>query len=505
MTRSAPRFFALLVMLGLMGFLAAAQSQSELAVDRTATFKTIIPHRNAIPAAKPTTEIPAGGEAEGEALFLGFTGSAYAVGATITPTSTVPEAEEHIAVDPNNFNHLITMISDFSQNGGFNTSKFAFSSNNGGSWAEKFVPLSGGFPATADNHIWQANSDPVVAIDKKGNVFLANLYLQADNKGNVTNDGYYVCSATLASGPTFKQTGCHPVKTTLTPSTSVEDKPWLGVDNSSSTTAGNVYASWTHFTASSDMIFFSRSTNHGVSWSTAIRINPTSQNGAVQGSQVAVGPAGEVYVAYEVFFAGVKGQHFIAKSTNGGVSFSTPVALTPVFNNLTFSSTYRTNSFPALAVSPVAGKAFIYDVYTDQPGASSRTAFVHSKTAGGLTFTSPISANDSTKGQRLMPAVAADTKGVVHISWFDTRRSGTSTDHLDIFATYTKNNGLSFAPNARVTSVQIAAGGAGFIGDYSGIASEPDSTNSLAHPVWTNGGVGGTTSGRMQTATLTVP
>jgi hypothetical protein len=104
-----------------------------------------------------------------------------------------------------------------------------------------------------------------------------------------------------------------------------------------------------------------------------------------------------------------------------------------------------------------------------------------------------------------MPAVAVDTKGVVHISWFDTRKSGTSTDHLDIFATYTKNNGGSFVPNARVTSTQIAAGGAGFIGDYSGIASGPDSTNSLAHPVWTNGGVGGTTNGQMQTATLTVP
>jgi hypothetical protein len=501
MTHSAPRFFALLLTLGLMGCLAAAQSQSELPVDRTATFKTIIPHRNAIPAAKPVAEIPG----EGEGLFLGFSGSPYTVGAKITPTSTVPEAEEHIAVDPSNFNNLIAMISDFSQNGGFNTSKFAFSSNNGASWAENFVPLSGGFPVTADNHVWQANSDPVAAIDKKGNVFLANLYLQADNLGNVTNDGYYVCSATLTSGPIFKQSGCHPVRTSLKASTNVEDKPWLAVDTSSSAFAGNVYASWTHFTAITDVIFFSRSTNHGVTWSKAIQINPTSQNGAVQGSQVAVGPAGEVYVAYEVFFTGGKGQHLIAKSTNGGVSFGTPVALTPTFNNLSFSSTYRDNTFPALAVSPVAGKAFIYDVYTDQPGANSRTAFVRSKTAGGLTFTSPISANDSTKGQRLMPAVAADTKGVVHISWFDTRKSGTSTDHLDIFATYTKNNGGSFAPNARVTSTQIAAGGAGFIGDYSGIASGSDSTNSLAHPVWTNGGVGGTTNGQMQTATLTVP
>jgi hypothetical protein len=211
-----------------------------------------------------------------------------------------------------------------------------------------------------------------------------------------------------------------------------------------------------------------------------------------------------VYVAYEVFLATGQGQHFIAKSTNGGVSFGAAVAMTPAFNNLSFTATYRDNSFPALAVSPVAGKGFIYDVYTDQPAANARTAFVRSTTAGTLTFTLPVKANDSTKGQRLMPAVAADTNGVVHISWFDTRNS-TSTGLLDIYATYTKSNGTTFAPNAKVTAAHINAGGAGFIGDYSGIAAGPNGTTGLAHPVWTSGGVGGTTNGQMQTATLTVP
>lgn len=116
---------------------------------------------------------------------------------------------------------------------------------------------------TADGQGWQANSDPVVAIDKLGNAYLANLYLQIDTKGNVTNNGYYVCVATLKSGPSFSKAGCHPVRTSLKASTVLEDKPWLAVDNSSSTFSGNVYATWTHFTATSSMIFFSRSTNHG--------------------------------------------------------------------------------------------------------------------------------------------------------------------------------------------------------------------------------------------------
>jgi hypothetical protein len=64
------------------------------------------------------------------------------------------------------------------------------------------------------------------------------------------------------------------------------------------------------------MIFFSRSTDHGVHWSKAIQISPASQNEGVQGSQVAVGPKCEVYVSYEVFFT-TGSQHLIAKSTNG--------------------------------------------------------------------------------------------------------------------------------------------------------------------------------------------
>ncbi len=500
MTRFSFNSLACLLGLSLTGFWANAQTASTLPIDPTSVVKTIVAHRNNL-AAKPV--LPTEEETAPLALFAGFSGAPYTVGATITPTSTVPEAEEHIAVDPNNFNNLIAMISDFSQNGGFNLSKFAFSSNNGSSWSEGFVPTSAGLPKTADGHVWQANSDPVVAIDKLGNVYLANLYLQVDSSFNVTNDGYYVCSATLASGPKFTASGCHAVRTSLRSSPNLEDKPWLAVDNSASKFSGNVYATWTHFTPTSDIVFFSRSADHGVTWSKAIQVSLPTQNGAVQGSQVAVGPGGEVYVAYEVFLATGQGQHFIAKSTNGGMTFGKPVPMTPAFNNLSFSAAYRDNSFPALAVKPISGKGTIYDVYTDQPGTNSRTEFVHSKTSGGLTFGAPLRVNDAARGQRLMPAVAADKNGVVHISWFDTRNSGGNTDLLDIFATYTKNDGGTFAPNAKVTSTQINNGGSGFLGDYSGIAAGPNGSISMAHPAWTDGGVGGSTNGQLQTAMLT--
>jgi hypothetical protein len=420
------------------------------------------------------------------------------VGAVVAATTTTPAAEEEIAVDPRfsaTSNHnLVATISDFALRGGFNTTKYAVSTDNGSTWSENYVPLSSGFPATNDGGAttsWQANSDPTVAIDKAGNVFLANLYLNNINSAN----GLYVSVGNLAAGASLGITIANtiPVATNLSSTTpNLEDKDWIAVDNSASATSGNVYVSWTHFTATTDYIVFSRSTNHGASWSAPIQISLSAQNGAVEGSQVAVGPNGEVYVAYEVFYVGGKRQQFLAKSTDGGVSFSSAAAVTPVFNELSFSSTYRKNSFAALAVSPTNGDVYLAYAAQFKGPAGAQIELVRS-TNGGATFSSPITVNDVAAGQQFFPAVAVDGQGFVHVSWFDTRNSKKTTSRYDIFAAYSNDNGLTFATNARVTPSLINAGGATFIGDYAGIAA----AGGFAHPVWTNE--------LLQTATLTLP
>ena len=466
-------------------------------LDRSAVFKTPVPHSHLPIAASPvhpqqatqTVPVPA----------TTFGGAPYTVGPTVTPTTTKPEAEEHIAVDPLNSKLLVAAISDFSLRGGFNTTKYVVSTTNGGagSWVQRFVPRnSSGLLVTSDGAVWQANSDPVVAIDKLGNVYLADLYIAVSNTGNATNDGLYVSVGNVSTGVQFTASTTHPVLTHLSATSVSEDKPWIAADNSSNaTTTGHVYAAWAHFTATSDMIFFSRSTNHGGSWSSPIQVSPPTQNGAVQGAQVAVGPQGQVYVTYEVFFVGNKRRQFLAKSTNGGLSFSTPVAITPLFNELTFSSSYRKNSFPALAVNPSTG--FTYVLYADQPSTTlgAQVEFIRSTTAGGTTFTAPIVINGSSAGQQFFPAITADSSAVIHTSWFDTRNSTSGASRYDIFASRSLNNGGTWSPNARVTPSIINAATSSFIGDYAGIAA----LGGFAHPVWTNGGFN---NGQLQTSTL---
>src|SRR5439155_20368835 len=95
----------------------------------------------------------------------------------VTPTSTFPEAEEHIAVDPNNSSNLVAAVSDFDQaGGGVNTTKYVFSADNGATWTESYVPMDPfglGFLMTGDGFFLVANSDPVVAIATQGFVFMA--------------------------------------------------------------------------------------------------------------------------------------------------------------------------------------------------------------------------------------------------------------------------------------------------------------------------------------------
>ncbi len=433
-----------------------------------------------------------------------FHGSAYTVGPIVTPTTTLPEAEEVIAIDPNNRLNLVALISDFSlRAAGLATTKYSLSQDGGATWNEAFVPLSGTTPATSDGQLWPDDRDPSVAIDKLGSVFMSGIYAQAPQSGQHPPSGVYVCAASLPN-LTLTAAACRPVFTnTMANDPFGEDKASLAVDNSSSSSSGNVYATWIHFTGCSasgcanKYIALSRSTDHGVTWSNPPQLL-TSGTTDVQWPQMTVGSDGTVYVSFEVFLGNSQAQHMLATSVDAGQTFSAPQAITPAYADVTFSTSYRKNSGPNLIVSPVVGAEYVYDVYATQNGAGSDIVVTRStlpKGAGG--FATPISVNDSTAGQRIFPSTAVDNNGVLHMSWFDTRNAS-GTAMYDIYATYSKDQGATFAPNARVTPALIPAGT--FIGDYAGMVAEP--ATGVAHPVWTSGGSSG---GALQTATLTAP
>jgi hypothetical protein len=460
----------------------------------------------------------------------------YSVGPTVTPTTTAPEAEESIAVDPNNSQNLSAAVIDFgsarSVHGlaGLSTTKVAVSSNNGATWASSYIPVNAnpfsptfGFLPTADGQEWDWNGDPVVAMDQHGNVYLSSIYSDKITQGVNGSSGLYVgVQSFTALGTTgLSAAQMHPVHVDLGSSAAQHvDKDWITVDNSNSAFSGTVYVCWTEDVAKGQQVVeVSRSTDQGQTWSAPVAVSAPSQT-SVTGSEVAVGPNGEVYVAYVAtptkvsHLVGGRGQIFLAASTNGGQSFSAPAAITPTFRIPFFPAVYQKASFPSLAVSPTNGN--VYVAYSAQRSLKrgAQVEFIRSLN-GGATFSAPTPINDVSRGQHFQPAITVDSSGVVHAIWLDTRnRRSRLNSTFDVYAAFSSNNGASFSPNVRVTQTPTHTGLALFIGDYTSIAA----AGGFAHPVWSNGslrghrnklGLGtlltGGDNSRLQTATLTLP
>ncbi len=467
-----------------------------------------------------------------------------------SPMNTQPEAEEEIAVDPTTPGNLVAAISDFSRSG-YNTTKWALSQDGGTSWISNFVPTDpvSGQLVTSDNATWDANSDPVVGFGRNGDVYLSNLYIKLDSSGRIVAEGLYVSSGAFGNLGSSNFGSTNAVMTNLSNGSTfnIEDKPWITVDNGTSNTShsGYVYASWSHFTGcqnqynalaggyvltcSSDSIYFAYSANHGQSWKVVGQISPGTQNSAVQGSQPAVGPDGTVYVTYEFFGTSNQRQQNLAVRTwsNNALTFSTPFPVSPVFYELGFagcntcSATYRVNSFPNIAVSPAANNNTQGNVYLVYGAQTTNTSLAQvnfmactASCTSSNSFYGPGIISENANQEAFFPAIAVESDGGIHTSWFDTRNSPTSPtnpDYLDVYAAYLNQTGAkSFAvsSNARVTpttnnaSILAGWGDTSFIGDYIGIAA----ANGTAHPVWTNiaGALGYPTQGLLQTRALPV-
>jgi hypothetical protein len=203
--------------------------------------------------------------------------------------------------------------------------------------------------------------------------------------------------------------------TTRTNPVDFNDKIAIWADqNPSSPFFGSVYVSWTlfrgvgnfgeSFTFSPEPIMFARSTDGGLTFGSPIQLTQAANNGAVggrQGSTIRTGPDGAVYVIWDGAF-NMKSAILGAKSTDGGVSFSRPFLV--AFKNDVPSpfpgASFRTDSFPMADIDQDSGKIFV--VWTDYTSGHAVVKMVAS-TDGGNTWTGPSGSGG--------PATIADVSG----------------------------------------------------------------------------------------------
>ena len=153
------------------------------------------------------------------------------------------------------------------------------------------------------------------------------------------------------------------------------DKNHMWIDNSvASPYEGNLYVAWTNFGGSYDTeIGLARSTNDGVTWSSPIvlstAINAGSHN---QGVNLQTGPGGQVYALWAVYDSWPSDETALgfAKSLDGGATFAPATRIISNIKGIRTSGTHknqRVNSFPSMAVdiSNGANSGTIYAVWAN--------------------------------------------------------------------------------------------------------------------------------------------
>ncbi len=385
---------------------------------------------------------------------------------------------------------------------GVSVSGFYASFDGGKSW-----PCQGLIDLSAFHEY--AFGDPVQAFDSKGNAYYGTLAfpfpptteelatgLQADFFIAKSTDGG--CTYSSAA----KVSGSSPAQ--------FDDKDAITADaNPNSPFRDNVYAAWTKFSkqgipgVGGDQIFFSRSTDGGVTWSNPSPISPGHNNnhvGGRQGAAVKVGPDGTVYVVW-LDTVNKQAVERLSISHDGGKTFPmqniTVATVTDDGVNPAPGSSFRQDArtFPSFSIAPDGTLYVAWSNRTGDPTNGHAVVLVTKSTNGGLSWSTPVVAGNVSGRSAFFASVTTNPSGKVDVAFLalDDVPTGTAPGagvvHYDAYFTQSTNGGASFSSPVVISSASSDPDGsstnslaAQFLGDY--ITAVADSSHVYA--VWTD-------------------
>jgi hypothetical protein len=384
----------------------------------------------------------------------------------VHPGSSAIQGESVLKVSPIDRDHLIAGIINDSVSP--SSCSFHASLDGGLNWSQLFFPIPVGFG-------FDAAADPAAAIGPGGEVYycaiaydtafaFSTLYV-----GRSDDLGLSVASwvpAVVSQFDTF------------------EDKQFLAADPTGGPLDGAVYMTWTRVSNSLTefQINMVASFDQGVNWTTPRTV---SESLLCQGSAPAVGPNGEIYVAWLELTA--PGTIQFDKSLDGGLTFGTDVDVATIsaFQGLP-NGTFRSFSFPSIAADKSGGPHHgnIYIVWPAAP--NDADVFLSRSTDGGNNWSTPIVVNDDgTTNAQFFPWVEVDPNGNVNVGFQD-RRDDPADRHIAYYVARSSDGGVTFQPNVLVSDVTFdpnTYGQGGWIGDYTHIAA----SDRTVHGIWTDG------------------
>jgi hypothetical protein len=486
--------------------------------------------------------------------------------------------ETSIAIDPSNTQRILGSGNDYRRGDG--NCYGAFSRDDGRTWADTTIPMSftRGAAFNAAREYWTSGGDTAVAFDTKGNAYFDCQVFQRGpfvTPGTDASSAVYLFRSTQNGGASWNFPGRPVIETAdllgTNPVTGTgaaggqpfQDKPYMTVDNHvGSPFQDRIYVAWTEYDSDGSAYIWEKySSDYGEHFSNRVLVSATSEfctntfgAGTVEGNcnensfaDPFTGPDGALYIAYQNYNNQPVGgtdnryQILLAKSTNGGQTFTPPVKVSDFYDlpdcdtyqgpgadpgrscvvekAATRNSVFRATNYPAGQVNPLNPSQVVVTLgsyinrfsnesngcvptgfaadgnptYTGvkTPGACNNKILISISNNGGGVFTG------SAADPRTEPTVnqdpgqattdqwwqwAAFTKdGKFAVSYYDRQYGNDETAGFSDVSLSGSGDLVNFGIK-RVTSSSMPPPtqfNGQFLGDYSGLAAATD-----AHPLW---------------------
>jgi hypothetical protein len=476
--------------------------------------------------------------------------------------------ETAVAGDPSDPSSLVASSNDYRH--GDSRCITSYSHDGGRSWQDSTPPMAftrgGAFGGGVERQYWQAGGDTSVAWDTKGNVYLSCLMFMRGQPVTANPDlssGLYVFRSTGSRGASWN----FPARPVAEfgdgagTGTALLDKQYMTVDNhDASPYQDRIYVTWTFFAPDgTSYIYGAYSGDYGEHFSQPKLVSadsplcaqtlgtptPHGRCNANQFSQPFTGPDGALYVVWSNYnvtdfssSADNRAQVLLAKSTDGGATFSAPVKVADYYDlpdcvtyqgkgagvacvpekSTTSNSFFRVANYPSGAVSPrdageivvtfgsyingrsngrngCVARGFNSDTLLPRydgvkgVGACNNDILASVSGNGGRTFTGgtadvrtlPTVRADDPRADQFWQWAAFDPEGRFAVSYYDRAYGDAETTGFSDLSLSGSRDGSTFAVT-RVTTGSMPPptqfGGA-FFGDYSALTADRQ-----AHPVW---------------------
>jgi len=320
-----------------------------------------------------------------------------------------------------------------------------FSADGGASWGQTALPLSQG-----DNDM----TDPAVEWTTDGTAWAVTDGIQGGTL-------HLRCYKSVDGGQTWT------FDSTPSGSDNGTDREAIWVDHShTSPHKDNMYAVWQQ----PGPLRFNRRVGIGAPWDTPQTISSSETTGSAVGANIKTNQDGDVFA----FWPDTGSRKlFVAKSTNGGQSFGTPIKIADTFASFKLRIPAQNDRGAGLYISGGAYKDSTNDIVhavwadlsgetgctsgsgpgTDVTSACKTRVWYSRSTNGGSNWSAPVKVNDqSSKNDQFFPTLAVDeTNGNLALVYYDTVDDA-GRHKVDLWMQVSIDNGQNWSPATKVTS-----------------------------------------------------